>query len=205
MGHHHGGEAESALKLADLDAHFLAKLGVEVRERLVEQQDVWLDDQGAGERNPLLLAARELARHARAVALEPHEPECLLDPRNYRRGVKLAHSQPESNVLEHREVREEGIALEHETRVAVIGREAGDVALAEANEPRVRFDEARDHAQRRGLAAAARAQQDQELAVCDAQRKVLDREMLAKFLADGFEGDGRHGIRPLCSVGRSGW
>ena len=63
--HHHGGEAELALQLADLDPHLLAQLGVEIGERLVEQQHVGPDGQRAGQRHALLLAAGELARQAR--------------------------------------------------------------------------------------------------------------------------------------------
>ncbi len=54
---HDGGEAELALQLADLDADVLPQLGVEVGERLVEQQDVGPDRQRAGERHALLLSA----------------------------------------------------------------------------------------------------------------------------------------------------
>ena len=64
VGHHHRGEAELALQLADLDPHLLAQLGVEVGERLVEQQHVGPDGERAGQRHALLLAARELARQA---------------------------------------------------------------------------------------------------------------------------------------------
>ena len=52
------------LQLADLDPHLLAQLGVEVGERLVEQQHVGPDDERARQRHALLLAARELARQA---------------------------------------------------------------------------------------------------------------------------------------------
>ena len=55
--HHHGGEAELALQLADLDAHFLLQLGIEVRQRLVEQQHIGPDGERAGQRHALLLAA----------------------------------------------------------------------------------------------------------------------------------------------------
>jgi hypothetical protein len=58
------GDAGLALDALELDAHVLAQLGVEVRERLVEQQHVGLADERAPERDPLLLAARELARLA---------------------------------------------------------------------------------------------------------------------------------------------
>ena len=50
--------------------HLLAQLGVEVGERLVEQQHARLDDERARKRDALLLAARELRR---GPILEPAE------------------------------------------------------------------------------------------------------------------------------------
>ena len=55
-----GGDAELALDRADLVAERDADLGVERRERLVEQQHLRPRGEGAGERHALLLAAGEL-------------------------------------------------------------------------------------------------------------------------------------------------
>jgi hypothetical protein len=57
VGDHHGGEAEGALHLPDLDPDFLAQLGVEVGQGLVEEEHVRPDRERPGERHPLLLAA----------------------------------------------------------------------------------------------------------------------------------------------------
>src|SRR3546814_10533984 len=46
-----GGVAELVVQPADLEPHLLAEIGVQVRERLVEEKDLRLDDQGAGERS----------------------------------------------------------------------------------------------------------------------------------------------------------
>ena len=58
------GDAGAALQALQLDAHLLAELGVEVGQRLVEQQDFRLDHEAAGQRHALLLAAGELVRIA---------------------------------------------------------------------------------------------------------------------------------------------
>ena len=50
-----------------------AQRGVEVRQRLVEQQELRLLDQGAGERDALLLAAGQLRRTAVEQFLDLHE------------------------------------------------------------------------------------------------------------------------------------
>ena len=62
-----GRDLELLLELADLGAHLHAQLGVEVGERLVEQQDLGLDHQAAGDGDALELAARELVRPALAI------------------------------------------------------------------------------------------------------------------------------------------
>src|SRR5438270_6017088 len=49
------------VQTADLEPHLLAQIGVEVRERLIEQQRLRLDDEGASKPDALLLTAGELA------------------------------------------------------------------------------------------------------------------------------------------------
>ena len=60
-------DAEPVLQLAQLDAHVGAQLGVEIGERLVEQQHRRLEHEGARQRDALLLAAGELRGAARRV------------------------------------------------------------------------------------------------------------------------------------------
>ena len=59
-----GGDAERVLDAGDLGAHLAAQLGVEVRERLVEQEGVGVAHEGPAHGHPLALAARELRRLA---------------------------------------------------------------------------------------------------------------------------------------------
>ena len=67
------GDAERLLQPSDLAAHLDAQLGVEIGERLVEQQDVRLDHHCAGDRDALELAAGQLMRPALAIAVELHQ------------------------------------------------------------------------------------------------------------------------------------
>ena len=55
------GVAVLVVQAAHLEAHLLAQVGVEVGQRLVEQQRLRLDDQRARQRDALLLAAGQLA------------------------------------------------------------------------------------------------------------------------------------------------
>jgi hypothetical protein len=64
VGHEHRRDAELPLDGLELAAHVLAQIGIERGERLVEQQHVRLDHDGARQRDTLLLTARELRRQA---------------------------------------------------------------------------------------------------------------------------------------------
>ena len=73
-----GRDAELLLDLADRAPQFLADLGVERAERLVEQQHLGPVGERARDRDALLLAARELGRQALVHALERDELQQLL-------------------------------------------------------------------------------------------------------------------------------
>ena len=73
------GDAEIGMQAAHLELQVLAQLLVERAQRLVHQQQARLEDDGAGERHPLLLAAGELARIALAVARQMNQLERLAD------------------------------------------------------------------------------------------------------------------------------
>ena len=109
VGDVHDTQAELLLELADLAAHATAELGVEIRERLVEQQNARLEHQRARHRDALLLAARELARQAVVEPGEAEQGQLLLATATARsRGSPLA-AQPVTDVLEHGHVREERV------------------------------------------------------------------------------------------------
>ena len=117
-----GRDPELLLELADLGAHLHAQLGVEVGERFVEQQDLGLDHQAAGDGDALELAARELMRPAVAIRVEMHEAQCaghtLLD-------LRLGHAarlEAVGHVPPDREIGEDGVVLEHHAGVAAMRR-----------------------------------------------------------------------------------
>ena len=77
MGDVDEGDADLLLDRLQLDLHLLAQLQVERAQRLVEQQDLGLVDDRAGERDALLLPAGELVGLARLVAGELDRREGL--------------------------------------------------------------------------------------------------------------------------------
>ena len=66
VGNEDGGHVQLALDLAQRAAQLDADLGIQRAQRLVQQQNVRLDGQGARQGDALLLAAGKLARHALA-------------------------------------------------------------------------------------------------------------------------------------------
>ncbi len=123
VGDHHRRQAELALQGADLDAHFQAQLGIQVGQRFVEQQHVGSDHDRAGQRDPLLLAARQLARQAVGQMVEPHQTQRFVDPRGDRSAAILRISRPKPTLSRTRHVREQRVVLEHEAGIALPGRQ----------------------------------------------------------------------------------
>ena len=85
----------------------------------------------------------------------------------------------EADVRRHRQVREEGVVLEHHPHAPLLRRHPravpGDAASGDVDRAGVRRLEAGDQPQERRLAAPGRAEQRDELAAIGAQRGVDDR------------------------------
>ena len=117
------------LQFAQLDAHALPQLRVEIRERLVQQEQLRFSHERARQREPLLLAAGELRRGAFLEALQPDESKRFRDhpPRlSPRRGLR-ADAERERDVLEHAHVRPDRVGLEDHPDVACVGRDEAGV------------------------------------------------------------------------------
>jgi len=174
-----------------LELHRLAQLAVKRAERLIAQQHRRPHHQRPRQRHTLLLAARELRRPPRLVAGERH----LLERARNRVGNvsarKPAHAQPEGDVPGHGAMREQRVGLEDHAEVAAVHRHVGHVSGADVNAALVRRLEAGDHAQRRGLAAAGRPEQREELAGRDRQMDAVNRALEpVETFAQALEADG---------------
>src|SRR5207249_5852764 len=105
-----GGSAEIRQQRAELVSQRAPQRRVERRARLVEQKQRGIDGQRAPEGDALALASGQLAR---VPMLEAGEAEPLDDgrgPLGAARARKVA--QAEADILGHREVRKERVALE---------------------------------------------------------------------------------------------
>ena len=148
-------------------AKLAPQLGVEARQRLVEQEGRRVGDQRARQRDPLRFAARALVRHLVEQVGDPHHLGDFAHALRPLARRHLLHAQPELDVLRHRLVRKQRVALEHHAEAAVARLEVVDDAPVDADLAGGRILEPGDHAQRRGLAAAGRPDEHDELAVLD--------------------------------------
>ncbi len=105
--------AELLVQLGDLEPHLDAQLGVEVGERLVEEEHLGLAHDGPADGDALALAAGELLGPAVEQRFELQDrgraAYALGDLRRRRAG----HAQAEAHVLAHGHVRIERVGLEH--------------------------------------------------------------------------------------------
>ncbi len=121
-------DAEPFADAAELAAHAGAQIGVECAERLVEQHELRLGDQRAGQGHALTLAPGDLAVTARFSS--PPRPTSAIMARTLASrafGLALlaaAVAQPEGDVLENVQVREQREILEHEADAAAMRRHA---------------------------------------------------------------------------------
>ena len=176
VGHVDRGDPDLALQALELDLHVVAQLLVERAERLVEQQDGGAGDEGSRQRHALLLAARELAGIARAVARKLDEGEGLGHPPGDLRLVHALHAQAEADVLDDGAVREEGVVLEHHPDAPPVRGHPGDAAAVDRHVAGVRRHEAGHRAQRGGLAAPGWPEEREELARGHRQRDPVERQ-----------------------------
>ena len=106
------------MQAPDLEAHFLAQVRIEIRQRLVEQQDFRLDDQCTRQSHALLLTAGKLRGITCGESGELCRGEnridtpCGVAPRN------LPQLQPIRHILGNIHVRPQCIALEDHRHAA---------------------------------------------------------------------------------------
>ena len=169
-------------------------LGVEGGGGLVEEHDVGVHGQGAGDGHALLLAAGERARHGVGLLGETHAREQALGGGG---GLLLAHElelhRGIHDVLAHAVVREEVELLEDHAHVLA---NLVDVCLGARDGLAVDEDlagggllEAVDAAQERGLAGAGRSDHADDLAGVDVDVDAAQDVVLTEVLGETLDVD----------------
>ena len=200
-GHHHGG-AGAVDPVEQLhDAHRGG--GVEVAGRLVGDQDHRPVDEGPGHRDALLLAARELVGQPVGLGVEAHLLEGLGHQGTDLLGRVPGDLHRERDVLGHGlrlqqpEVLEDGADLAPQPGHLPAG-EPVDLLAGDVDAARRGPGLAQDQAQGRGLAGAGAADQEDELALLDVDRHVVEggASGAGVGLGDLLEANHPHEITP---------
>jgi len=164
---------------------------VEPGHQLVEQQEPRRGGERARQLEALEVDQRELRRQAVRLALQAHECEQTLGLPHPRARVAAgaAVETPHEHVVESGEPGERSSALERarDTLGAhAVRREAGDVAIVEADRAGVRLEGPRDQVEERRLARPVGAHDPDQLAVLDGEADLADRAHPAERLRDPF-------------------
>lgn len=164
--------ADFLLQPAQFTAHLFAQQGVEIAQRLVEQEQARLAHESARQRQPLLLATAQLRRRTLGQCREPHGFQCphhpLLDV-SFAPAPVACHAQWKRGVVEHVHVRPHRIRLEHHAEPALIGGyedafvEIEDDAVIEGHAAAAGLLETGHRPQGRAFAAAGWSEQRIEL------------------------------------------
>ena len=173
MGDVNGGGAGLPVDLGDLGAHGDALLGIQVGKGLVHQEHAHLADDGPAHRHALPLAAGKRPGHPVQVIRQAQHLGGFLDLLFDDVLVHALQRQAEGQVIVHRHVGIQGIALEHHRNAALpgallVGALAVDQKFALAD-----FLQPGDHPQRGGLAAAGGTNENNELAFLDFQVEIV--------------------------------
>ena len=175
MGDVDEGGVDTLTQLDYLGAHLVPQLRVEVGKRLVHEEDGGVAHDGAADCDALALAAGERLRLAVEVLGDVEDLRRLAHLLVDNVLLLLAQLQREGHIFIHRHVRVERVVLEHHCDVAVLRGNvvhelAVDVKLALGD-----LFQPCHHAQRGGLAAAGRADQNDEFLVRDVKVELLHR------------------------------
>ena len=138
VGHIKKGDAGALLYVLEFALHLLAQFEVERAERLVQQQQLRLQNQRAGNGDTLPLSAGELGRHALFKALQRHQAQHFPHAALALVLFHAAHAQAVGDVPTHVHMRKERVTLKYGIDVAFLRRQGGDVRAVQKHTAAVR-------------------------------------------------------------------
>src|SRR2546426_9246850 len=168
----------------DLASHRDAHLRIEIRERLVEQENLWLSDDCPTECDALTLTSGELARFPVEIFVEAERPRCDLDALVDLLGRHVSEPEREAKILAHRHVRIERVILEDHRDVARLWRHIVHHTIPDLDGAGADRLETGDHAQCRALPAPRWSDEHNELAVFHIDVDAINSYLLLPFIVD---------------------
>ena len=164
----------------DFLSHLQAQFGIEIRQRLIEQQQIRPNHQRPREGHALLLPTRKLVGHLLRPLLHLHNGQSFGYARLFLGRAQGAHFQAVNDILRNSEMGPERVILEYHAGVAAMRRHVIHWSVSKENLAAIRLIEACDQAQQGRLAAARRPKQKEKLLRTDFQGNVLQDCRAAK-------------------------
>ncbi len=192
MGHIDEGGLQPLVQLGDLGPRLHAQLGIQVRKRLVHEEDGRFTDNGPAQGHALSLTTRELLGLAVQQVLDAQNAAGFLHASLDLGLGRLAQLEAKGHVVIDRHVGIERIALEHHGDVSILGGHIVHHAVTDADDALGDLLQAGEHAQAGGFAAARGADKDEELFVLNENIQVLYGDYLAEPFPDMVVGNACH-------------
>ena len=164
------------MELADLGAHLHPHFGVEVGQRLIEQEHDRLAHDGPPHRHALPFPAGELLGLALQERFDPQNLRRLPDAGGDLATRKAPQLQAEGHVLKDGHVGIERVVLEDHRDIAVFGRHQIDELVADPHLSGGDILQSGDHAQEGGFPAPGGAHDHEEFAALHPESRLLDRD-----------------------------
>src|SRR3989440_12263546 len=142
MGDEDRCDSDFFLDLPQLQLHLHTKLLVERAEAFIQEEKLWLEHERASQSHALLLAAGQFRGTPGRKAVEPDHVQRFVDGFGDLATAEPALLQAERNVLTHRHVREQGVALEDHADVSAMSGQVCDLSTIDRDAPRVWLAEA---------------------------------------------------------------
>ena len=175
VGHENERDAALALDALEFKLHLAAKLQIQRTQRFVQQQDIRLVDERAGNGDALLLSAGKAGDAALFKACQTDQRQHAADFFCGLFLVLLAQVGTEGDVLRDIQMRKERITLKDRVDGTLIRRQGDDVLPLVEDFAAGRLLKAADAAQKRRFAAAGRTQQRHKLVFSDVDAHAAQR------------------------------
>ncbi len=174
------GDANFSLQSLQFTLHLFAQIGVERRERLIEQEKLRAVHQCAGERDALLLTtAQPGGAHGSEFGHLDHV-QGSFDAAGDFLFRNTLDAQTVGHVVARVEMWKQSVVLKDSVYAAFVGRQLVQSLAGHPDFPGRRLFEAGDEAQKRSFSGAAFAEQSEKFSGSDVQRNVIENVANAK-------------------------
>ena len=193
MGDIYKSDSELVVHVLELDLHLLAHFQIQGAQRLVQEQDLRLIDQGTRDRDPLLLSAGQSLDSAALKSLEIHEFQDPADLAVDHIPGDLFLPQAKGNIIVNIHVRKKGVPLKNSIDRPFVRRQADNRFPVQQDIALRRHIKSRDHPQCCCLSAARRSQKRDKFAAFYFQVKIIYslKAVVFKDFGDAFQFDNR--------------